>query len=229
MVANASAAPSGVVRSIPALADLTRSNSDLRAFLHGLPGVDQVGADARAAELATRSIKTDSKRRAIDLAISMIDLTTLEGQDTPGKVRALCAKAGIGDLVRLREEDSQLALPAMVASGETFDFAFIDGSHHFDYAFTDVMYALRLVKPGGLVLVDDTWMPAVRNVVDFFVRNLGIEIDPESSHGAHDWRLRRTRFRRKEKGGRASMLGLRVPQTPDDRVWDHFAPFGDFA
>ena len=97
MVANASAAPSGVVRSIPALADLTRSNSDLRAFLHGLPGVDQVGADARAAELATRSIKTDSKRRAIDLAISMIDLTTLEGQDTPGKVRALCAKAARPD------------------------------------------------------------------------------------------------------------------------------------
>jgi len=43
--------------------------------------------------LASRSIKTDSKRQAIDLAVSMIDLTTLEGQDTPGKIRALCAKA----------------------------------------------------------------------------------------------------------------------------------------
>jgi deoxyribose-phosphate aldolase len=61
--------------------------------LHGLPGVDRVGADSRAAELATRSIKTTAKAYAIDAAISMIDLTTLEGQDTPGKVRALCTKA----------------------------------------------------------------------------------------------------------------------------------------
>jgi deoxyribose-phosphate aldolase len=80
-------------RDMPSVAEITRTNADLRAFLHGLPGVDHVGADARAAELATRSIKAASKGRAIDLAISMIDLTTLEGQDTPGKVRALCAKA----------------------------------------------------------------------------------------------------------------------------------------
>jgi deoxyribose-phosphate aldolase len=65
----------------------------MRTFLHGLPGVDQVGADARAATLATRSIKTSAKAYAIDLAITMIDLTTLEGQDTHGKVRALCSKA----------------------------------------------------------------------------------------------------------------------------------------
>ena len=72
--------------------DVASSDSALRRFLHGLPGVDQVGAEARAAALATRSIKTDAKRWAIDTAISMIDLTTLEGQDTEGKVRALCAK-----------------------------------------------------------------------------------------------------------------------------------------
>jgi deoxyribose-phosphate aldolase len=55
--------------------------------------VDQVGAEERAARLATRSIKNAAKAQAIDLAITMIDLTTLEGADTPGKVRALCAKA----------------------------------------------------------------------------------------------------------------------------------------
>jgi len=69
------------------------SGTSLRGFLHGLPGVDEVGAEARAAMLASRSIKTTAKRWALDTAISMIDLTTLEGQDTPGKVRALCAKA----------------------------------------------------------------------------------------------------------------------------------------
>jgi deoxyribose-phosphate aldolase len=73
--------------------EISSSDSSLRRFLHGLPGVDQVGAEARVATLSTRSIKTTAKQWAIDLAISMIDLTTLEGQDTPGKVRALCAKA----------------------------------------------------------------------------------------------------------------------------------------
>jgi deoxyribose-phosphate aldolase len=75
------------------LADATSSDAALRRFLHGLPGVDQVGAEQRAAGLGTRSIKTSAKEFAIDLAIRMVDLTTLEGADTPGKVRALSTKA----------------------------------------------------------------------------------------------------------------------------------------
>jgi deoxyribose-phosphate aldolase len=75
------------------LAEATGSDAALRRFLHGLPGVDQVGAEARAASLGTRSIKTTAKQFALDLAIRMVDLTTLEGQDTPGKVKALSAKA----------------------------------------------------------------------------------------------------------------------------------------
>ncbi len=75
------------------LREVASSDSSLRRFLHGLPGVDQVGAEARAAALGTRSIKTTAKQYALDLAIRMVDLTTLEGSDTPGKVRALSAKA----------------------------------------------------------------------------------------------------------------------------------------
>jgi deoxyribose-phosphate aldolase len=82
-----------VTSSPTVLDDVTRSEASLRQFLHGLPGVDQVGAEARAAGLGTRSIKTSAKAFAIDLAIRMVDLTTLEGQDTFGKVRALSAKA----------------------------------------------------------------------------------------------------------------------------------------
>jgi deoxyribose-phosphate aldolase len=90
-------APSEPVRPTVApsapFADVTSSDAAFRAFLHGLPGVDQVGAEARAAALGTRSIKTTSKAWAIDTAIGMVDLTTLEGADTPGKVRSLAAKA----------------------------------------------------------------------------------------------------------------------------------------
>jgi deoxyribose-phosphate aldolase len=71
--------------------DLTEKS--LRLHLEGLPGVDAVGLEQRAADLGTRSIKTTSKARALDTIIRLIDLTTLEGADTPGKVRSLVAKA----------------------------------------------------------------------------------------------------------------------------------------
>jgi deoxyribose-phosphate aldolase len=55
--------------------------------------VDEVGVNERAARFQTRSIKNESKIEALHLVLSMIDLTTLEGQDTPGKVHQLCQKA----------------------------------------------------------------------------------------------------------------------------------------
>jgi len=85
-----------------------RDTAALRTFLHGLPGVDEVGANARVATLGSRSIKTTSKAWAIDLAIRMVDLTTLEGMDTPGKVRALCAKA-------LRPDPTDSTVPSVAA------------------------------------------------------------------------------------------------------------------
>jgi len=84
------------------------SDASLKNFLKKLSGVDAVGADARAAMLATRSIKTSSKRWAIDIAISMVDLTTLEGADTEDKVQALCAKA-------VRPDPSDLSVPSVGA------------------------------------------------------------------------------------------------------------------
>lgn len=84
------------------------SEASLRKFLSDLPPVDQVGAEARAGMLATRSIKTTSKAWAIDMAISMVDLTTLEGADTPGKVKSLCAKA-------VRPDPTDLTVPSVGA------------------------------------------------------------------------------------------------------------------
>ncbi|MFB9803327.1 deoxyribose-phosphate aldolase [Streptomonospora salina] len=88
--------------------DPAASNASLRALLHGLPGVDEVGAKERAADLSTRSVKTGAKARAVDLAVRMIDLTTLEGADTPGKVRALAAKA-------LRPDPADPTVPSVAA------------------------------------------------------------------------------------------------------------------
>jgi deoxyribose-phosphate aldolase len=94
--------------SSPPASDVARDDATLRRFLHGLPGVDQVGAEARAASLATRSIKTTAKTWAIDTAIGMVDLTTLEGADTHGKVRSMCAKA-------MRPDPSDPSAPPVAA------------------------------------------------------------------------------------------------------------------
>jgi deoxyribose-phosphate aldolase len=65
-----------------------------------LTPVSRVGVEERAAQLGRRSIKTSAKRQGILIATSMLDLTTLEGNDTPGKVRHLCAKAVVPDPTR---------------------------------------------------------------------------------------------------------------------------------
>src|SRR3954447_3135758 len=70
--------------------------------------IDQVGVEERAAALAKRSIKKDAKLWALELAVRCCDLTTLEGQDTPGKVAALCSKA-------LRPDPSDPAVPSVAA------------------------------------------------------------------------------------------------------------------
>jgi deoxyribose-phosphate aldolase len=84
------------------------NEAQLKALIASLSGVDAVGAEARAAKLSTRSIKKSTKLAAIDLAISMIDLTTLEGADTPGRVTSLCTKA-------MRPDPRDLAVPSVAA------------------------------------------------------------------------------------------------------------------
>jgi deoxyribose-phosphate aldolase len=76
--------------------------------MRGVRSVDQVGADERAAALASRSIKKSSKLWALDLAVRCMDLTTLEGSDTPGKVAALCAKA-------IRPKAGDATIPSVAA------------------------------------------------------------------------------------------------------------------
>src|ERR1700761_4812605 len=80
----------------------------LKQRLPRIGAIDQVGVEERAAALAKRSIKKESKLWALELAIRCCDLTTLEGQDTPGKVAALCSKA-------VRPDPSDSSVPSVAA------------------------------------------------------------------------------------------------------------------
>jgi deoxyribose-phosphate aldolase len=84
------------------------TTQSLRALVQSAPSVDEVAAFERVASLGKRSIKKDSKLSALRLAISMMDLTTLEGKDTPGKVRQLCSKG-------IRPDPTRTDLPTVAA------------------------------------------------------------------------------------------------------------------
>jgi deoxyribose-phosphate aldolase len=80
----------------------------MRNTIHASPSIDQVGVEERISRLSKRSIKKDSKLNALLLAMSMLDLTTLEARDTPGKVRQLCIKA-------IRPHDTMPEIPSVAA------------------------------------------------------------------------------------------------------------------
>jgi deoxyribose-phosphate aldolase len=95
--------------SVPAVAFTDKATkASIEAFVRGVSPVDEVAATERVAALSTRSIKKESKMAALELAIRMCDLTTLEGKDTAGKVRQLSAKG-------MRPDPSDQSIPSVAA------------------------------------------------------------------------------------------------------------------
>jgi hypothetical protein len=80
-------------------------------------------------------------------------------------------KAGFGALIDFREQESQIALPQLVAEGTKIDFAFIDGWHTFDHALADFFYIDRLLRVGDIVAFDDAIQSAVHEVCRFIATN----------------------------------------------------------
>jgi Methyltransferase domain len=94
--------------------------------------------------------------------------------------------AGLTDVCSLVRERSQLALPRLVADGLIADAAFVDGSHLFHNVFVDLFFLGELVRPGGLVILDDYRWPSVATAVGYFESNTGWQVEPIG----HQTRLR---------------------------------------
>jgi predicted O-methyltransferase YrrM len=131
-------------------------------------------------------------------------------------------EAGVEELVEVIEDESQLALPRLVAEGREFDFAFVDGDHRFEGVFLDLYFMTRLVRPGGLVVVDDMWMPAVRTAVAYVERNLGATLETDALPNAFRWRKRP--LRRGVPSGPGDTAVLRLPSERAKPRWDEFVP-----
>jgi predicted O-methyltransferase YrrM len=76
-------------------------------------------------------------------------------------------RAGYGRLVEYHDEPSYRALPALEAAGQRIDFAFVDGWHTFDYVMVDFFYVDRMLRVGGIVVLDDTDYPAIRKLARY--------------------------------------------------------------
>jgi predicted O-methyltransferase YrrM len=112
-------------------------------------------------------------------------------------------RAGVAGRVRLIEERSDVALPRLAAEGVELDLALLDGMHLFDYTLVDFFFCDRMLRVGGVVAFHDTWMPGVRQAVDYVLANRAYE-----RVGAGDddmWVLRKT--------------------GEDERAWDHHRDF----
>ena len=95
----------------------------------------------------------------------------------------LLRSAGLDSVAELMTVTSSTALPQLVVEDLVADAAFVDGSHRFHEVFVDLYFLRRIVRPGGLIVVDDAWMPSVRTAVRYFERNLGWAVVPEAFGG----------------------------------------------
>ncbi len=116
------------------------------------------------------------------------------------------AKAGLGTICTLLRERSELVLPRLLAEGVVVDAAFVDASHLFHNVFRDLCYLHELVRPGGLVVLDDCDWPSVATAARYFELNLAWHREPAG---------RPTRLR-----------PYRLPDPRPEPAFDSFVPFG---
>ena len=92
----------------------------------------------------------------------------------------LLRSAGLDSIVELMTDRSSIALPRLMVEELSADAAFVDGSHRFHEVFVDLYFLRHIVRPGGLIVVDDAWMPSVRTAVRYFEENLGWVVLPDA-------------------------------------------------
>jgi predicted O-methyltransferase YrrM len=102
----------------------------------------------------------------------------------------LCA-ARLDSIARLMATPSSIALPQLVAEAVVVDAAFVDGSHRFHEVFVDLYHLRKIVRPGGLIVVDDDWAPSVRTAVRYYEQNLGWTAIPDAFADGTFWTVGR--------------------------------------
>jgi predicted O-methyltransferase YrrM len=116
-------------------------------------------------------------------------------------------RAGIAEFCWLLRERSQLALPRLLAEGLVADAAFVDGSHIFHNVFVDLYYLQEIIRPGGLIILDDCDWPSVGTAVSYFERNAG--------------------WTRESVRAQTRLTAYRLPDPRFEPTFESFVQFGD--
>ena len=127
----------------------------------------------------------------------------------------LLRSAGLDTIARLVLAPSSLALPELVSQGLVADTAFVDGSHRFHEVFVDFYFLRKIVRPGGVVVLDDHHWPSVRTAAHYFEVNMGWRVVPGAVDGGTvDPETGQTRLR-----------ALRLPDPSFEPDFQRFQPF----
>jgi hypothetical protein len=132
----------------------------------------------------------------------------------------LCA-SGLEAVARLVEAPSSLAMARLFTDGLVADAAFVDGSHRFHEVFVDLYWLRKIVRPGGLVVLDDDWAPSVRAAVRYYEQNLGwVAVSGAFAGGTHE-------TVRHDPAGEvvARCRALRLPDPSFEPSFEDFRPF----
>ena len=133
----------------------------------------------------------------------------------------LLRRAGIDSTATLMPAPSSVALPQLLADGLVADAAFVDGSHRFHEVFVDLYYLRKIVRPGGLIIVDDDWTPSVRTAVRYYEENLAWEAIPDAfATGTH-----RAIGDNPTAESVPRCRALRLPDTLSEPPFEAFRPF----
>lgn len=106
----------------------------------------------------------------------------------------------------------------LVADKVTVDAAFVDGSHRFHEVFVDLYFLRKIVRPDGVVILDDYWWPSVRTAARYYETNMGWRVVPDAfTEGTHD------------RAGHPRVQALRLPDPSFEPDFDAFKPFSGDA
>jgi predicted O-methyltransferase YrrM len=143
----------------------------------------------------------------------------------------LMTGAGLGGVAELIREPSSLALPRLLTGGLVADAAFVDGSHRFHEVFVDLYFLRKIVKPGGLIILDDDWAPSIRTAVSYFERNLGWTVVAEAfaagTRVAEGTTTGEQMRRASGEAGTPRCRAVRLPAEVLEPAFDDFRPFGE--
>jgi predicted O-methyltransferase YrrM len=127
----------------------------------------------------------------------------------------LVQSAGLDAIARLVQQPSSMALPRLIAEGFSADAAFVDGSHRFHEVFVDLYFLRKIVRPGGVIILDDHWWPSVRAAQRYYETNMGWQV----LQGTLD------DVSIDEATGRPRIRALRLPDPSFEPSFDQFQPF----